>query len=146
MIKSIQHFSFTVSNLEKVIPFFRDMLGLEVTPIREIKGERISRIVQMPSAVLRICNVIAPDNGNIELIEYISPAGEEIDLKTCNAGVGHVAFMVDNIQTMYQELTAKGVKFNSEPLWPPPGSGSGRAVCYLKGPDNLTFELMQDIQ
>ncbi len=117
MITGIQHFSFTVSNLEETIHFFHDLLGLEATPIREAKGERIEQILQMPGAWLRICNVTTPDNSNLEFIEYVAPKGEKIDLKTCNVGVAHLGFVVDDIQKMYEDLTAKGVKFNHSPLW-----------------------------
>ena len=143
MIKGIQHFSFTVSNLEETIHFFHDLLGLEVTPLREAKGEHIEKIIQMPGASLRIRNVIAPDNGTIEFIEYVVPKGDRIDLKTCNAGVAHIAFVVDDIQKMYNDLTAKGVQFNSPPLWTKSGIRKGWGQCYLKGPDGITLEFME---
>lgn len=143
MIKGIQHFSFTVSNLEDAIHFFRDLLGLEVTPIREVGGERAEKILQMPGAAVRICNVVTPGNGNIELVEYVVPRGEKIDLRTCNVGVAHLAFEVDDIQKMYDDLTAKGVEFNYPPFRGDAGVLRGWAVCYLKGPDGITLELME---
>ena len=68
MITGIQHISFTVSDLEDTIHFFSTLLSLEVSPIREAKGERVEKILQIDGASLRICNVITPDNGNIEFI------------------------------------------------------------------------------
>ena len=143
MIRGIQHFSFTVSNLEDTIHFFHDLLGLEVTPIRELKGEHIEKLIQIPGAWLRIINVTTPFNGNIELIEYLAPKGSKIDLRTCNAGVAHIAFTVDDIDKMYDELTAKGVKFNHPPLRVESGPRKGMGVCYLKGPDGITLEFME---
>jgi len=46
MITGIQHFSFTVSNLEDTIHFFHDLLGLEATPIRQAKGWRIEKVLR----------------------------------------------------------------------------------------------------
>ncbi len=143
MITAIQHFSFTVSNLEDAIHFFCDLLGLKATPIREIEGEFIEKIVQMPSASLRISMVTTPNNGNIELIEYVAPKGDRIDLRTCNVGVAHIAFVVDDVQKMYDDLTAKGVQFNHPPLWVENGLSKGRGVCYLKGPDEITLEFIE---
>jgi len=143
LIKGIQHFSFTVSNLEDAVHFFRDLLGLKATPIRKIEGEFIEKIVQMPSASLRIPMVTTPDNGNIELIEYMAPKGSKIDLRTCNVGVAHIAFLVDDIQKMHDDLTAKGVLFNHPPLWVESGHSKGRGVCYLKGPDEITLEFIE---
>ncbi|GAF90092.1 unnamed protein product [marine sediment metagenome] len=143
MIKGVQHFSFTVSNLEEALHFFCDLLGLKATPVREVKGERIEQILQIPAASLRISNVTTPDNGNLELIEYVAPEGARIDLKTCNVGVAHMAFEVDDIQKMYDELSTKGVKFHHAPLWAGAGALKGWGICYLKGPDGITLEFME---
>jgi len=143
MIKGVQHFSFTVSNLQETLHFFCDLLGLEATPVREVKGERIEQILQIPAASLRISNVTTPDNGNLELIEYVAPEGAKIDLKTCNVGVAHLALEVDDIQKMYDDLSAKGVKFHHAPLWAGAGALKGWGISYLKGPDGITLEFME---
>ncbi|MFC1909064.1 VOC family protein [Chloroflexota bacterium] len=143
MIRGIAHSSFTISNLEDTIHFFCDLLGLEATPIREVKGEFIEKITQMPGASLRISMVNTPDNSIIEFIEYVSPKGDRIDLKTCNIGTAHVAFVVDDMQKMYDDLSAKGVQFNHPPLWVENDPARGRGICYLKGPDGITLEFIQ---
>ena len=143
MIKNIQHFSFSVSNLEDALHFFCDLLGLEATPVRDVKGAFIEKVVQMPGAWLRISNVITPDNGQIELIQYAAPKGKKLDLKTCNVGVAHAAFVVDDIQKMYDDLTAKGVQFNNPPLPVEVGPNKGMLICYLKGPDGIALEFME---
>ena len=140
MIRGIHHFSFTVSNIEDTIRFFRDLLGLKATPIMDVEDERLGKIVKMPGAVLRVSMVSTPDDGNIELIEYMVPKGDKIDLKTCNVGVAHLAFVVDDVQRMYDDLTVKGVEFNHPPIWI---EETGLGVCYLKGPDGITLELIQ---
>jgi len=143
MITKIQHFSFTVSNLEEAVRFFHDLLGLEATPIREAKGERVENLIGIPGASLRISCIITPDNGNIELIEYAAPKGKKLDLSTCNTGVAHVGLEVDDLQKAYDELTAKGVKFNYPPQWSEGGALKGWGSCYLKGPDGITLEFME---
>jgi catechol 2,3-dioxygenase-like lactoylglutathione lyase family enzyme len=147
MIKSTEHFSFTVSNLADTLHFFCDLLGLKASPIAEVNNEDVQKIIKMPGALLRISLVQTPDNRKIELIEYVKPKGEKIDLRTCNAGVGHIAFLVDDIQKMYDELTKKGVKFNSPPVWAVSNDGKGKwGVCYLKGPDDITLEFIQVLE
>ena len=143
MITRIQHFSFTVSNLEEAVRFFHDLLGLEATPIREAKGERVEKLIGIPEAWLRLSCIITPDNGCIELIEYVAPKGKQIDLSTCNTGVAHLALEVDDIQKVYDELSAKGVKFNYPPQWSEAGALKGWGSCYLKGPDGITLEFME---
>ncbi len=144
MIKSTEHFSFTVSNLNDSLHFFCDLLGLKATPVMDLDDKDLQKIVGIPGAHLRLSLVQVPDNKNIELIEYVKPRGKKLDLKTCNTGVAHLAFVVDDIQKMYDDLSKKGVKFNSPPVLVPGNDGKGKwAICYLKGPDDITLELIE---
>ncbi len=146
MIKSTEHFSFTVSNLDQALHFFCDLLGLKATPVAEVEDEAVRKIVGMADAVLRIALVQLPDGKNIELIEYVKPRGAAVDLATSNPGVAHIAFNVDDIEKMYADLSAKGVTFVSGPVWAPGNDGKGRwAVCYLRGPDGITMELIERV-
>jgi len=147
MIKSTEHFSFTVSNLDDSHRFFCDLLGLKASPIVEVDNVDVQKIIKMPGAKLRISIVETPDNRKIELIEYVKPKGKKIDLETCNTGVGHIAFLVDDIQGMYDNLSKKGVKFNSPPVWAAGNDGKSKwGVCYLKGPDDITLELVEVVE
>jgi lactoylglutathione lyase len=144
VIKSADHFSFTVSNLNDSLHFFCDLLGLKNTPVVELEDEDLQKIVGISGARLRLSLVQIPDNENIELIEYVKPKGKKLDLKVSNVGAAHIAFVVDDIQKMYDDLTKKGVKFVNPPILVPGNDGKGRwAVCYLKGPDDITLELIE---
>jgi catechol 2,3-dioxygenase-like lactoylglutathione lyase family enzyme len=144
MIKAIEHFSFTVSSLEDSLDFFCDKLGLEATPIMEVDHQDVKKIVGMPDARLRICLVKLPGEKNIELIQYIQPKGKSLDLTTSNTGVAHIAFEVSDITALYKKLSRQGVTFLSPPVWTQSNDGQEKwGVCYLKGPDNITFELIE---
>jgi catechol 2,3-dioxygenase-like lactoylglutathione lyase family enzyme len=117
---------------------------LEATPIIDVEDEGVQKIIGMPGASLRISNVQIPDKKSIELIEYVKPKGKAVDLNTSNPGVAHIAFSVDTIDQMYEDLSKKGVAFVSPPVWAPGNDGKGRwAVCYLRGPDGITLELIE---
>jgi len=143
MITGIQHFSFTVSNLEETIHFFRDILALQVALVTDASGPLNEKLLKMPGVVLKMCFINTPDNGTIEFIEYKAPKGKKIDLTTCNTGVAHIAFKVDNIQKMYKDLSAKGVQFSSAPIRIDSGPVKGWNICYLKGPDGITLEFVE---
>jgi len=144
MVKYVQHFGLTVSNLDEALHFFHDLLGLEATEVRETSGERPETILGIPKVSLRLCLFKLPDGNNLEVIEYLNPRGTKLDLRTCNPGVPHIAFVVDDIQKMYEDLGAKGVKFVNPPYWGGQSvAGPGWGVCFLKGPDGISIELMQ---
>ncbi len=144
MITGMDHFSFTVSNLEEAIHFFCDVLGLKANPIVERKGSFPEKLVGVQGAGYRLCNVLTPDNVVLELMEYTYPKGTTLDLNTWNTGVAHVAVRVDDIQKTYEELTLKGIKFRDEPfVRPSPNSKNPQGVLgYIKGPDNITVEFI----
>lgn len=143
MITDIQHISFTVSDVEMARAFFTDKLGLEATPIREVSGERVEKIIGFAGLKMRISNIITGGNGNLELIEYVSPKGKKLDLSTCNTGVAHVGFVVDDVQKTYDEWSAKGVQFICEPQWAGAGTLKGWGISYFRGPDGITMEIME---
>ncbi len=144
MIQAAEHFSFTVSSLKDALHFFHDLLGLKTTPVAEVESRDIQRVVGIPDAILRISIVQVPDGTNIELIEYVRPEGKKIDSKPCNAGIAHIAFQVDDIEKTYRELVPKGVRFVNPPVWVPGNDGKGRwGVSYLKGPDDITIEVIE---
>jgi len=145
MIKGIQHVSYTVSNLDEALHFFHDLLGLTASNIFEPKGERLEKLYKMNQVAQRLAIVRTPDNDVIHLIQYLSPKGEPIDARLCNAGVAHIAFEVDDIEKTYRDLSARGIEFNHPPYW----GGQiiqeikGYGVCFMKGPDGIPVELMQ---
>jgi catechol 2,3-dioxygenase-like lactoylglutathione lyase family enzyme len=144
MINGVHHFGVTVRNLDKALDFFCNLLGLELVETHEASGERPETILGMPGASLRIAVLKTPDGKNLELIEYVQPKGKEIDLKTCNFGVPHIALIVNDIQKIHDELSVKGYVFNSPPYWKGESvAGQGWGVSFLKGPDGISIELMQ---
>jgi catechol 2,3-dioxygenase-like lactoylglutathione lyase family enzyme len=152
MITGIDHFSFTVSNLNEAVYFFGDLLGMTIFVPPDLpqnagfilfpKGKQIDEMLQMKDALLKECFLKTPDGGILELIEYINPKGHQIDLKTNNFGVAHISLFVDNMPEIFQKLSIAGVVFNNVPDF---NSSIGRVACYVKGPDGITVELVQKI-
>jgi hypothetical protein len=67
-----------------------------------------------------------------------------LDLTTCNTGVAHIAFEVSDISTLYEKLSSQDITFLSPPVWTLSSDGQSQwGVCYLKGPDNITLELIE---
>jgi lactoylglutathione lyase len=144
MIKSAEHFSFTVSKIETSLHFFRDLLGLKASPVMEVQNPEVQRIVGIPGAKLRISIVQIPGGAKIELIEYVRPEGKKISAQPCDPGAAHIAFLVEDIEKTYGDLSSIGVQFINPPVWASGNEGTGRwGVCYLLGPDDIIVELVE---
>lgn len=139
------HFSFTVKELERSLDFYRDTLSMELIATMERKGEDISGIVAFEDAHLKIAFLELPRSSGLrlELIQYLSPPGNPIDNRTCNPGIAHICFNVEDIQSTYRLLRDRGVRFKSEPVAIRTGVNTGGYAVYFLDPDDNTLELVQ---
>jgi len=149
MLLSVWHTSWTVSDLDRSIAFYRDMLGFELLRSYTRVGKFIETVVGFEGAELRIAALRipkAPDvhsGHHLELIQYVSPKGVKLDLKTCNTGAAHLALATDSILETYERLSRNGVTFVSPPVLIETGANPGGYACYLRDPDGFTIELVQ---
>lgn len=145
MLQGTAHFSFTVKDLKRSVAFYQGILGLEIVRLVEREGEDISRVVAFPKAHLKEAFLKLPGSSGVllELIEYVSPTGQAIDMRTCNPGAGHICFTVDDMAATYTTLRARGVQFKSEPVSLLAGMNKGGFAVYFVDPDGITLELYQ---
>ncbi|MDO8957699.1 MAG: VOC family protein [Deltaproteobacteria bacterium] len=142
MIINVNHTSFTVSDLDRSISFYRNFLGLELISLTGRDPAFSEKVTGIPGANLKIAYLQAPGH-RLELIQYLSPSGEKLDCRTNNIGSAHLAFNVDNLPALYADLKAKGVQFKSEPLEVPAGPNKGTMAVYFTDPDGITLEFLQ---
>ena len=143
MIQSANHTGFTVSDVERSVAFYRDLLGLELLSLAERDPEFSARISGVPGAHMKTAYLKTPDGHRLELIQYLSPPGTRLDMRTNNVGNGHLALNVRDVRALYAKLKAGGVRFKSEPLEVPGGPNKGNVAVYCTDPDGITIELIQ---
>ena len=146
MIRRVHHTSFTVSDMERSLAFYRDLLGMEVIGDQGGKGGYLAEVVGFPDVDMRVVFVRpTPDSAELlELIEYRSPKGTPADFRTCNPGSGHLCLVVEGIHAVYDRLRAAGVKFASDaPVAILAGRHRGGHTVYARDPDGVTIELIQ---
>jgi len=142
VIINVNHTSFTVSDLDRSISFYRNFLGLELISLTGRDPAFSEKVTGIPGANLKIAYLQAPGH-RLELIQYLSPSGEKLDCRTNNIGSAHLAFNVDNLPALYADLKAKGVQFKSEPLEVSAGPNKGTMAVYFTDPDGITLEFLQ---
>ncbi len=139
MITSHYHSAFTVSNLERSVAFYCDVIGFKVDTVFETQGPAIEQITGFPDAHLKVAHLLLGEF-RLELIQYLAPRGKALDLATCNVGSSHIAFYADDVDRTYRELQGKGVRFKGAPVAAAPGRPR---VAYFLDPDGITLELSQ---
>lgn len=149
MVRAIWHFSFTVSDIQRSIAFYRDILGMELVHTQEQTNPYTRKLVGYPDAHLKVAmlktpaDTCSPSTHVLELVEYVAPRGVKIDTATRNAGSAHLAFVVDDIFAAYDSLHRQGVRFHSEPVAIEAGANRGGYTVYFLDPDDITLEIVQ---
>lgn len=148
-LSEVFHTGLTVSDLDRSLAFYRDVLGLELVAQWDSSQPYLRTIVGFPDAELRIALLRLPgaatgrSGHHIELLEYRSPHGVRGDPRTFNPGNAHMAFLVEDIEAAYAELAAQGVRFTSRPVAIEHGRNRGGKAAYFLDPDDITLELVQ---
>ena len=123
MVSKLLHTRFRVSDLEKTVHFYKDVLGLEET--QRSKSPRGS-----------------------ELVFFKAPGSEE-EIEICkfdesgpvNVGfdITHLAFEVDDLEAFAQQAAKKGYPLSDGPT----KTGSGSIIAFIDAPEGYEIELIQ---
>ena len=143
-IIAADHTGFTVSNLERSLAFWRDVLGFELSHRAHQAGELAREITGVSGAEISIAVLKAPGH-KIELLEYLAPPDrkQHVDLRPCDVGSAHVALTVDNLDAVLERIAAAGWKAAGIPQTLQSGPNAGKRVVYVRDPDGTTIEFMQ---
>lgn len=144
-ITGADHTSFTVSNLERSLAFYHDLLGFEILHLRpQITNKYFRDIVGFPDGIIKGAFLAIPGTEHrLELFEYVHPRGSALDVRNNNPGSTHIALNVDDLVPLYETLKAKGVQFRSPPIYLDEGPNTGGWAVYMLDPDGITIELFQ---
>ena len=142
-ILGTNHTSFTVSDLDRTVAFFRDALGFDVTSKAPRDPALIERITGVKGANVMIAYVRGSGH-SLELIEYSGPDDRTaVSPKPCDVGFAHIAYDVDDIDAAIAASSSHDVK----PIGPvtviDKGPNQGSRVAYLRDIDGITIEFIE---
>lgn len=143
-VLSVGHTGITVSDLDRSVAFYRDVMGFPVTDAIHLGGELAEQVTGVAEAQIDIVFVTAPGH-TIELLRFVQPGdGARSALRPCDPGFFHLCFMVDDIERVVEAVRTAGY----EPVGPVPtvqhGPKKGRRAIYTRDPDGVVLEFMQD--
>lgn len=141
MIKKVDHVALSVSNLERSIKFYQDIIGFKVICILESGPQMpLAEVAGIPGCTAQIAH-LSLGNTLLELFEYKNPHGKTIpsDKNQFDLGWIHMGFTSTDSRADYAKLKAKGIKFLSKPIEFRPGVW----VVYFYGLDGEVCELRE---
>ena len=141
MITELEHAALSVSNLERSIDFYCQILGMShARTIVSTPDMGLGAIIGHPGAAARIAHLTSGAL-MLELFEYAEPVGQPIPESRNQADVGynHVAFASTDVPSDADVLRKHNIEFLGEPVEYRPGVW----VLYFYGPDREVIELRQ---
>ena len=145
MIRGIHHVGLSTPDLDRLVEFYRDVMGFEVVMTSEWRDrEIIDRMVGLSGSAARQV-MLKAGNAYLEVFEYDSPTPRPAPSDRNPADHGYTHFCIDvvDIDAEYERLSANGMTFHA----PPPttdelGHGRLRAI-YGRDPDGNIVELQE---
>jgi catechol 2,3-dioxygenase-like lactoylglutathione lyase family enzyme len=143
-VVTADHTGITVSNLERSLAFWRDVLGFKLSHTAHQKGEPAQEITGVEGAEIKLAVLKAPGGHKVELLQYLAPPDRKcVDLRPCDVGSVHVALLVDDLDAVLERIAASGWNAAGKPQTLTKGPNAGKRVVYVRDPDGTTIELMQ---
>jgi len=118
------HVHLICSDLEKMINFFTETFGAKLI---ERKKFGCANGATLGLNGTNIYFRVAREDDNIVK-----------DPSVATYGFHHIGFEVDDLEATYQDLSGKECIFSL-----PPKNVGGHSFAFLKGPDNISIELLQ---
>src|SRR3712207_2916943 len=115
MLTQIDHVNLVVADLERMIDFYTNVLGLRLTKRATISGEWIAAVVGLHDVHADVPYLTPPTGPRSVLSPYNRPAASrpsEVD-RANTPGIRHLAFRVEDIDAAAAKLVAAGVSLFS---------------------------------
>ena len=150
MVGRIYHVGLTVSDLERSIAFYRDVLGLEFQGEIFMEGEETDKMFRRANCKARVAYLNGSENMEtppVELIQFVDNEVKRVQSNLFMTSISELCFYTDDIDTVYKKLIEKNVECLSEPQYfdfSSQGIGKSKAF-YFKDPDGIILEMMQPL-
>ena len=150
MVGRIYHVGLTVSDLERSIAFYRDVLGLEFQGEIFMEGEETDKMFRRVNCKARVAYLNgskAVEAPPVELIQFVNNEVKKVPSDLFTTSISEVCFYTDDIDSAYKHLVDNNVECLYEPQYfdfRADGFGESRAF-YFRDPDGIILEMMQPL-
>jgi len=141
-LQRVSHIGICVSDLERSLHFYRDLLGFQTLSKLDAAGEAVDRLLSLEGTDLHAV-YLERDGTRLELLHFASPGHDgAAGPRPMNAlGFTHLSLRVDDLATTLDALRNAGVRVLDETLIDNPDFDS--AAVFIVDPDGTRVELVQ---
>lgn len=142
---NVRHIGIVVTDLDRSLRFYRDMLGLTIVRALDESGAYLDNMLALHDVRVTTVKLAGGDGPTlVELLRFASHAEPSTTARTpYTPGPTHVAFTVEDLDAVYERLLRDGVPFNALPQLSPDGSAK---VTFCRDPDGTLVELVEALR
>lgn len=145
-VQEVATVGMTVSDMDRAIEFYSQVLSFEVISDVEVYGSEYERLVGVFGARMRVVQMQLGDEV-IELTDYLTPEGRSIppDSRSNDLWFQHVAIVVSDMEQAFQWLRQHNIQFVSTAPQRLPDSipaAAGIEAFYFQDPDAHNLEII----
>ena len=135
------HAAFTVSNMERSVKLFCEVLGFRVVSDDMAEAGLVQTLNGIPASV-RYVYLRGPDNYQVELLQYFGPPDKtRVTYRHCDTAASHLAIRVDNVPAAVEAAKRAGMTIYNQIMTIEDKEGLTQSA-YMRDPDGLTIELL----
>jgi catechol 2,3-dioxygenase-like lactoylglutathione lyase family enzyme len=146
LVTAVEEVAVTVSDADRSLAFYRDVLGCVVDRDGEVASTEYERLEGVFGARLRVVKMHLGEE-KLALLEWVAPRGRPIpaDQRSQDGGFQHLAVVVSDMEAGYRWLREHKVRSVSTgpqtlPAWNVPAAGI--KAFYFSDPDDHTLEII----
>ena len=144
-ISGVGNFSHIVTDLDKSLEFYRDVIGLQPNaPPRPFDGNAaIMKLGNTPNAQSRFVALSVPGSAiGVELIEYKDIQRTAVHPRFQDPGAANLILRVRDLDTVVARVKKAGTKILTT-TGVPSTIGNGGKIMFIQDPDGFVIELSQ---
>ena len=139
MVSKIRHTGIPVRDLDESLHFYTN-LGFKVVGDESESGKFIDDILGFAECKVRTVKMVCSTGGMVELLYYDNPKSIFSARRINAIGCGHLAVTVDDVESLYKDLTTRGIKFIGSPA-----SNGKVKVVFCLDPNGFYLELVEEL-
>jgi len=141
-MKAVRHAGIIVSELDKMLHFYKDILGMKIKEETAEAGKYIDTLFDLKGVKVKIVKISTENDNLIELLWFESHPEKPSRKNIPDIGYSHISFTVKDINYEYDRLKKLGIEFNCAPQ----ASKDGRTkVLYCRDPECNFIELVEEL-
>jgi catechol 2,3-dioxygenase-like lactoylglutathione lyase family enzyme len=145
-VRSVDAVGMTVSDMDRSVDFYSNVLGFKKISDVEVFGEEYEHLQGIFGLRMRVVRMQLGDE-TIELTEYLTPMGRPfpVDTRSNDLWFQHIAIVVSDMDKAFERLRSNKVRYASTapqtiPAWNKTAGGIG--AFYFRDPDGHFLEII----